>query len=60
MDCKRISAAREEKRAVKKNAKQLKGIAVFSDDIRDALKGSWMHYSKYRVLFPEPIASKKV
>ena len=33
----------EEKRAVKKNAKQLKGIAVFSDDIRDALKGSWMH-----------------
>ena len=33
----------EEKRAVKKNAKQLKGIAVFSDDIRDVLKGSWMH-----------------
>ena len=33
----------EEKRAVKKNAKQLKDIAVFSDDIRDALKGSWMH-----------------
>ena len=33
----------EEKRAVKKNAKQLKNIAVFSDDIRDALKGSWMH-----------------
>jgi len=33
----------EEKRAVKKNAKQLQGISVFSDDIRDALKGSWMH-----------------
>jgi len=33
----------EEKRAVKKNAKQLQGIAVFSDDIRDALKGSLMH-----------------
>ena len=33
----------EEKRAVKKNAKQLNNIAVFSDDIRDALKGSWMH-----------------
>lgn len=33
----------EEKRAVKKNAKLLEGIAVFSDDIRDALKGSWMH-----------------
>ncbi len=33
----------EEERAVKKNAKQLNGIAVFSDDIRDALKGSWMH-----------------
>ena len=33
----------EEKRAVKKNAKQLENIAVFSDDIRDALKGSWMH-----------------
>jgi len=33
----------EEKRAVKKNAKLLNGIAVFSDDIRDALKGSWMH-----------------
>ena len=32
----------EEKRAVKKNAKQLDNIAVFSDDIRDALKGSWM------------------
>jgi len=31
----------EDKRAVKKNAKQLNGIAVFSDDIRDALKGSW-------------------
>jgi pullulanase len=33
----------EEKRAVKKNAKQLNNIAVFSDDIRDALRGSWMH-----------------
>jgi len=33
----------EEKRAVKKNAKELYNIAVFSDDIRDALKGSWMH-----------------
>jgi len=32
----------EDKRAVKKNAKQLDNIAVFSDDIRDALKGSWM------------------
>ena len=31
----------EEKRAVKKNAKELNNIAVFSDDIRDALKGSW-------------------
>ena len=33
----------ESKRAVKKNAKQLENIAVFSDDIRDALTGSWMH-----------------
>lgn len=33
----------EEERALKKNAKQLENIAVFSDDIRDALKGSWMH-----------------
>jgi pullulanase len=33
----------EDKRAVKKNAKKLENIAVFSDDIRDALKGSWMH-----------------
>jgi len=33
----------EDKRAVKKNAKQLDNIAVFSDDIRDAIKGSWMH-----------------
>lgn len=33
----------EEKRALKKNAKEIPGIAVFSDDIRDALKGSWMH-----------------
>jgi pullulanase len=30
----------EEKRAVKKNAPQLNKIAVFSDDIRDAIKGS--------------------
>ena len=36
----------EEKRALKKNAKQLNNIAVFSDDIRDALKGSWMHQEK--------------
>lgn len=33
----------EEKRALKNNAAQLENIAVFSDDIRDALKGSWMH-----------------
>jgi len=33
----------EEKRAIKQNAKMFDGIAVFSDDIRDALKGSWMH-----------------
>lgn len=33
----------EEKRAVKKNAKNLNNIAVFSDDLRDALKGSWMN-----------------
>jgi len=33
----------EEKRAVKKNAAMFDGIAIFSDDIRDALKGSWMH-----------------
>ena len=33
----------ESKRAVKKNAKELENIAVFSDDIRDALTGSWMH-----------------
>jgi pullulanase len=30
-----------EKRALKQHAKQLNNIAVFSDDIRDALKGSW-------------------
>lgn len=30
----------ETKRAIKKNASQLKGIAVFSDDIRDGIKGS--------------------
>ncbi len=33
----------EEKRALKKNAKQLNNIAVFSDDIRDAVKGSCIH-----------------
>jgi len=33
----------EDKRAVKKNAKKLNNVAVFSDDIRDALKGSWKH-----------------
>ena len=37
------SPLNEAKRAVKKNAKQLNNIAVFSDDIRDAIKGSWMH-----------------
>ena len=31
----------EEKRALKKNVSKLNGIAVFSDDIRDALKGNW-------------------
>ena len=30
----------EEKRALKKNAAQLKGVAVFSDDMRDGIKGS--------------------
>jgi pullulanase len=30
----------EQFRSLKKNAKQLKGIAVFSDDIRDGVKGS--------------------
>lgn len=30
-----------EKRALKNHAKQLKNIAVFSDDIRDAVKGHW-------------------
>jgi len=35
----------EVNRAVKKNAKELNNIAVFSDDIRDALRGSWMHDS---------------
>ncbi|MFZ5428690.1 MAG: type I pullulanase [Bacteroidota bacterium] len=30
----------EEKRAVKRNVKQMPGIAVFNDDIRDALKGN--------------------
>lgn len=33
----------EEQRALKINMRQIDGIAVFSDDIRDALKGSWMH-----------------
>lgn len=32
----------EEERALKQNVKFLDGIAVFSDDIRDALKGNWM------------------
>jgi len=30
-----------EKRALKANAAQLDGIAVFSDDIRDAIRGPW-------------------
>ena len=37
------SSLAEDKRAVKKNAKELNNIAVFSDDMRDALRGSWMH-----------------
>jgi pullulanase len=32
-----------EKRAVKAHASQLDGIAVFSDDIRDGIRGHWMH-----------------
>ncbi len=32
-----------EKRAVKAHADQLDGIAVFSDDIRDGIRGHWMH-----------------
>ena len=32
-----------EQRALKQHAKQFDGIAVFSDDIRDALKGSWFN-----------------
>ncbi len=31
----------EEDRAVKAHASQLKGVAVFSDDIRDAIRGPW-------------------
>jgi len=31
----------EDLRSVKKNAAKLNGIAVFSDDIRDGLKGGW-------------------
>jgi len=31
----------QDKRAVKHNAKKLNGIAVFSDDIRDAIRGHW-------------------
>ena len=34
------SGLAESKSALKKNAKQLDGIAVFSDDIRDSIKGS--------------------
>lgn len=33
----------EDQRATKVNARKMDGVAVFSDDIRDALKGSWMH-----------------
>ncbi|MDD3320734.1 MAG: type I pullulanase, partial [Paludibacter sp.] len=32
-----------DKSALKKNAKQLDNIAVFSDNIRHALRGRWMH-----------------
>ncbi len=34
------SGLKEDKAALKKNALKLQGIAVFSDDIRDAIKGS--------------------
>lgn len=37
------STLAEDKRALKRNAKQLDNIGVFSDDLRDALKGSWMN-----------------
>ncbi len=32
-----------EDRALKAHASQLEGIAVFSDDIRDGIRGHWMH-----------------
>ena len=36
-----ISPLSENLRAVKRNVKQLNNIAVFCDDLRDALRGSW-------------------
>lgn len=35
-----------EKRALKNNAKQLDNIAVFSDDIRDGVKGHWSNVTE--------------
>ncbi|MDR6844243.1 type I pullulanase [Flavobacterium granuli] len=35
-----------EKRALKNNAKKLNDIAVFSDDIRDAVKGHWSNVTE--------------
>ncbi|MBN1822470.1 MAG: type I pullulanase [Prolixibacteraceae bacterium] len=36
-----LSPMAEEKRAVKSNIRKLQGVAAFSDDMRDALKGHW-------------------
>jgi pullulanase len=36
----------EAKRAIKKNAMELNDIAVFSDDIRDGLKGGWADHKE--------------
>lgn len=49
----------QELRAMKTNATQMPGIAVFNDDVRDAVKGSFKKM-KTGDLLPECQAWKKV
>ncbi len=40
--------------AIKKNVSQLKNIAVFNDDLRDAIKGSWINHEDKGFVSGEP------
>lgn len=49
-----------EKRALKNNAKQLNNIAVFSDDIRDGVKGHWANVKEKGFVSGNPDLKKVI